>query len=324
MSVATATGSETDDGAAGAPASTGSGAGSTGAGGAGVGGAGAGSAAAKPSADAGKGAPAAGDGAKGYWPEDWREKVAGEDAKLKERLGRYATPADVSKALIAAQNKISSGELKPTLGKNASKEEVAAWREANGIPPEATKYDTSKFEVSEDDRPLIDKFLAKAHAANMTQDQAQAALGAYFELTEEAQAGRTAKDEQTRTAAEDVLRTEWGSEFRANVNRATQLLDRVMDQETKGKFANARFADGVPILNDPGVLKALVQLALVENPAGTLVPSGAGPNGLGDEIAKIEKFMATNRNSYNKDEKMQERYRELLDAREKLASRKAA
>src|ERR1700758_5352632 len=91
-------------------------------------------------ADAGKGGNGASD-AQGFWPADWRERVAGEDPRGRERLGRYASPADVAKALIAAQNKISSGELKPALGKNASAEEVAQWRKAHGIPEVPDKYD---------------------------------------------------------------------------------------------------------------------------------------------------------------------------------------
>jgi len=80
----------------------------------------------------------------------------------------------------------------------------------------------------------------------------------------------------------------------------------------------------MPVGSSPAALKLLLGLALMENPAGALVPAGAGPSGISDEIAQIEKFMNTNRAAYNKDERMQARYRDLIDAREKVESRAKA
>ena len=62
---------------------------------------------------------------------------------------------------------------------------------------------------------------------------------------------------------------------------------------------------------------------MIQNPAGVVVPgSHADPSkGVDDEISTIEKTMRTNRSEYNRDEKMQARYRELLGAREKLKPR---
>jgi hypothetical protein len=70
----------------------------------------------------------------------------------------------------------------------------------------------------------------------------------------------------------------------------------------------------------------LVSLALIQNPAGVVVPGAhADPSkGVDDEISTIEKMMRTDRAAYNKDERTQARYRELLGAREKLKPRQAA
>lgn len=269
------------------------------------------------------GAAASGDGAKGYWPDDWRAKVAGEDAKVLERLGRYASPGEVAKALIAAQEKIRSGELKPTLGKNASAEEVAEYRKSLGIPEEAGKYDLDLgggLVVAEEDRPLIDTFLEAAHRTNQTPDQVKAGLRAYYEITEAAEAERTRRDEETRGTAEDALRTEWGQEYRPNVNRITQLLDKVLDVDAKAEFINARLADGTPVFNHPGILKALVGLALIDNPSGVVVPGGGGEKTVNDRIEQIEKMMGTK--AYTSNEAIQKEYRDLIEARETIAKRK--
>ena len=66
------------------------------------------------------------------WPQDWRDQLAGGDEKLVKRAQRYASPRDVWNALVAAQNRISSGELKSVLPKDAKPEEIAAWRTEQG------------------------------------------------------------------------------------------------------------------------------------------------------------------------------------------------
>ena len=320
MTTATA-GSGDGAAATGSPAATGGGTGAP-AGGAAATGDGKGSAGSGGASGAGS---TAGDGGKGYWPDNWREQVAGDDEKVKERLGRYASPGEVAKALIAAQNKISAGELRPSLGKNASAEEVAEYRKALGIPEAPDKYDLDLgggLVVADDDRPLVQKFLDAAHRTNQTPDQVRAGLRAYYEITEAAEAQRSALDEQTRVSAEEALRTEWGAEYRANVNRITQLLDGVMGPEAKAEFLNARQADGTPVFNNPEILKALANLALIQNPSGAVLPAGGTQSGIEDRIAQIEKIMGTK--AYLSNEKVQKEYRDLVEAREKLAPKKAA
>jgi hypothetical protein len=260
---------------------------------------------------------------KGFWPENWREQVAGEDAKIRERLSRYASPAEVARALIAAQSKISSGELKPGISAKSTPEEIAEYRKSAGIPEAPDKYDLDLgggLVVADADRPLINTFLEAAHRTNQTPDQVKAGLRAYYEITEAAEAQRSALDEETRMKAEDSLRTEWGQDFRPNVNRITQLLDGIMDAPAKAEFMNSRQADGTPIFNNPGILKAMLRLALIENPSGTVVPGGGGEKTLNDRIKQIEAMMGTKK--YTSDEKIQQEYRELIEARERVEKRK--
>jgi hypothetical protein len=89
---------------------------------------------------------------------------------------------------------------------------------------------------------------------------------------------------------------------------------------------DARMPDGKRIGDSPEVMKLLVSLALIQNPAGVVVPGAhADPaKGVDDEIGTIEKMMRTDRAAYNKDEKSQTRLRELYAAREKLKPRQAA
>lgn len=265
---------------------------------------------------------------KATWPDDWREKYSKDDAKKLARLGRYTSPEAAFDALIAAQNRISSGELKGVLPKNATPEEVTQWRKDNGIPDAPEKYDL-KFDnglvIGEADKEIVDGFLKSAHAKNLNTDQVKSTIEWYYSEQERVAAEREAKDEQERTVALDALNAEWGSEFRRNTNAIKGIL-QTFPENVRGLLEGGRLSDGTAIFNNPEVLRGFAAIARELNPAGTVVGAGAGDatKSVNEEISAIEKTMKTNRSAYNKDEKLQARYRDLLGAREKMAERKAA
>ncbi len=265
----------------------------------------------------------------GYWPDDWRATASKGDAKLEARFGRYASPEAALTALIAAQNRISSGELKPVLDKDATPDQVKAWRAEQGIPETPDKYDLDLgggLVVGEEDKPLVAEFLKNAHATNQTPEQVKASLRAYYAVHDQLTQKQADADVLAQETSIETLRAEWGPEFKRNVTLIHNLLDRTTSKEIKDKFLGGRLADGTPIGSSPEALKMMLGLALADNPAGTLVPGGSGDMGqaVDDEIGKIEAAMKKNRAAYNKDEKMQARYRELLGAREKFNKRKVA
>lgn len=262
------------------------------------------------------------------WPDDWRKHIAGEDEKELQRLGRFATPADVHKAYRALEARLSSGQLKSALPQNAKPEELAQWRKENGIPEAPDKYElklANNMTVGDEDKPFVDEFLKVAHSLNMSPDQASAAVQTYFD-NRARQAEMTAeKDESDRQAALDALNVEYGKEFRTNVNMVRATLER-FPSGIREALESARLPDGTALFNNPDVIRGFVTMAREIDPAATLVPSVQGDpvKAIQTEKAEIEKVMSTNRKAYNKDEKMQARYRELIDAELKLNQRKAA
>lgn len=265
-------------------------------------------------------APAAAEKAEGYWPTDWREKASKGDAKVQAKLTRYGSPEAVAEALIAAQTRISSGELKPVLGKNATAEEVTAWRKEHGIPETADKYDLTGVALVDNDKPFIKEVLEVAHANNVSPEAAKAIVGVWPKIKEQADNKRAEDDAIRQTTAVDALRDEWGPEFRRHMNVISGLLDSTMPEAVKGQFLTMRLPDGTRVGDSPSMLRSLLSLALIKNPTGVVVPgSGADPvQGVNDEIAKIEKTMREDRKGYFKDEKLQARYRDLLAARETM------
>jgi hypothetical protein len=289
-------------------------------------------AAAKPAAAAGTGADdgsaGAGDGTKkvtddGPWGADWRTKMAGGDEAALKRLARYADPTAAVKALSQLQERISKGELKAPLGKDATPEQIAAWRTENGIPETPDKYDLSSLKIDARDKPIIDSFLKTAHAKGMNTEQTRDSIEWYYSEVTRVAEERAAADKAAASAAEDTLREMWGNtEYKANLASVNNLL-ATAPADVRDNLMYGRLADGTPILAHASTVQYLLGLALEINPASVLDLPGGGSrmDSVDSEIANIEKVMRTDRAAYNKDEKMQERYRTLLGAKEKLQTR---
>lgn len=262
---------------------------------------------------------------KGAWPDNWRDRFSSGDEKKANIAARYTSPEAAFDALIAAQNKIHSGNLKEVkpFPDKGTPEEQTAWRKDNGLPEAPDKYSLDGLVIGEKDKPFIDDFLKAAHSKNLSNEQAAAVVEWHFANQEAQMQAREEKDSETAKQVQDALRQEWGGEYRANMNRVESLLGTA-PAGVKEKLLSARFHDGTAVFNDPSVLKFLAGLSMEINPATTLVGGGGDQvSAIGDEIGKIEKFMRSNKSDYFKDEDMQLRLRKLYEAREKLG-RKAS
>ncbi len=258
------------------------------------------------------------------WPDDWRQKFAGDDEKLAKRLERMGSPRAVLESMLAAEKKLRGGAVKPALGDDPSEAEVAEYRKAHGIPDEAGKYEIARpdgLQIGEEDKPIVDGFLESAHAANMTPGQVNQALGWYYQQQDAARAEQATADKSRHEETVDTLRTEWGSDYRPYVNQVSSFLDTA-PEGMKENLLGARMADGTLFGDNAAAMMWLRDLAAEVNPVPTLVAGAGGDPGkaLGDEIASIEKRMRDDRAGYFKDEAAQKRYRDLLAARDRHAA----
>lgn len=263
---------------------------------------------------------------------DWRARMAGDDDKLLGFLGRYAS----EKAFVEAAKKDREAIRNKAVVKlpdNPTDAELAAYRKEQGIPEKPEEYLAdlpNGLVVGDDDRPMVDKFLAKMHETNAPKGVTHAALEAYYSIVEDQVAEQSAAAAVAKEAGIEVLREEWGGDYKRNLNVVNGWLDTlpppvraafVGGKDEKGTpFGGARMPDGTPLASNAELIKWFASQALEANPLATVVP-GAGSNqasAISDEIARIEKVMTTDRKAYNADEKMQARYRELLTANEKL------
>ena len=128
-------------------------------------------------------------------------------------------------------------------------------------------------------------------------------------------------------ATEDKLRQEWRNDYRVNKQMAEALLARA-PAGFRDRFMNGYLADHTPIKASPEAWKWLVQMEREINPAATVVPGAGGDVGktIAVELADLKKEMANQNGPYWKGpdaDAKQARYRQLLDAEQKLKAKAA-
>lgn len=261
------------------------------------------------------------------WPDDWRVKLAGSDAKAAERLGRFSDPAALWASYRALEQRLSSGE-KATKGppENATPEQMTAWRKEQGIPDDPAGYKPDLpggVVLGDADKPMVEDYAKYAHDNNMTPAEFNKNLAWYVKMQERVIAEKAEADGAFRNAAEEALRGEWGGNFNANRNAIKNMLAG-WPQEARDLLLGGRTADGRLIGDHPAVLKQLAAQAYEINPAATVVPAGGDMSkSIDTELAEIATIRREKPEVYWKDQKMLARERDLIDAQMKLKGRAA-
>lgn len=260
---------------------------------------------------------------------DWRDSMAGEDKDFRKRLDRFTDPGAFAKSYRALEQKLSSGELKAVtpFPDKGTAEQQAEWRKTNGVPEKAEAYEIklpNGMVPGEADKPGLERLAKHAHARNWSADQYNAVLEAYYAETDAATAQRDAADGDFRQSSEDALRTDWGPDYRRNVNAVHNLMS-AWPEDVRKELLGGRTAGGRLIGDHPGLLKTLAQMSLDINPAATVLPSdfaGVGKS-VDGELAEIRKFRQESPDKYDADKAMQARELKLIEA-QSLARTRAA
>lgn len=271
-------------------------------------------------------------GESGFWPGEWRERMSGGDEKMLKHLQRFASPEGVYKKWRYYETQRGDGRLKPTRPETDNAEELAAWRKEVGAPDTPDGYLSelpAEINVSDADKAALKEVFDTMHAEGVPTGQAKAIVAKYYEMVAKGEEARAEVDRQTRMRAEDALRSEWGADYRANLNAIGILMESEGSQELFQRLNEARFSDGTKLADDPSVLTFLASVARGLHPDGGVIVSPAPgmtrSDAIQSEIAQLENEMRDARGRdpggyWNNDSK-QSRYRELITVRERMASR---
>lgn len=258
------------------------------------------------------------------FPEDWRDKLAGDDQKYRKQLERYASPQALAKAHKELQSKVSSGELLKAakLPENPTAEELSAWRKDNDVPEKAADYLSgmpSGVIIGDEDKERVSSFIETMHGKNVSKDVVQAAIEWNQNKIETERQEIYDRNADLQEQTEEALRAEWGPEFKRNINLVNGVI-ATLPEAARDVFAGAKALDGTALFNNPDIMRWMVDMARKVNPVGTVVTGATNISAVDSELEQIENVMKDNRSSYNKDTKMQERYMQLLEAKERFNS----
>ncbi len=256
------------------------------------------------------------------WPEDWRDKIAGDDPKFLAELKRFTSFEAYAKSTKALRAKLSSGEYKrASLPENATDAEKAEWRKENGIPDKVEDYGLPEIkghEWSDLDKGIATDFLSDLHAAGTPKPQAEAALKWYAKFQQQQAQARSDRDRQDAQEREDALRTEWGpQDYRPHIKLAKDTFqdDEFMPPDLRNALAGARTADGRRLILHPEFTRFLAERGLERRgPAGLI--SGEQGARMGGRIDEIKKIMNTDLDRYY----AEGLDKELLELTEKVES----
>jgi hypothetical protein len=257
--------------------------------------------------------------------EDWRTRLAGDDPKLRGYLERIPSERALVETLKQTNDALKAGQLLRALPADPSPAELSEWRRANGVPERPEGYLDrlpDGLVVGEADRPWVERFLAEMHQAHARPEAVNAALGAYYAIVEEQHADQLAAAAEAKAAALAALRSDWGAATTRTINRIKAHLDS-LPEAVAAAFREGRGPNGLPLANNPDLLRWLAEQADHHAPLATLTPGTASSqaSAIADELAALEARMGNRSSDYWKGPAaagLQARYVELVEARERL------
>lgn len=256
------------------------------------------------------------------WRQDWVAKAGyeGEDAtSVANMLERVADPATLLKNYKEAQDRIRKGEISNGLPENATDEQIAAYREANGIPPEPSAYQLQLeqgFELSDTQKEIFDSVFEQAHSGNVPNEVMSQMTNSFLKAQAKIIERQQQQDGIDAQQAAQVLKENWQGDYQTNINMIDGLLNQ-LPENVRDAFKGARMEDGRGVLNSPEIAQFLVDLARKANPAGAVVPNANNPvQAIEDEIAQLESRMGTP--EWYKDVAANKRLEQLYEAQERM------
>lgn len=260
---------------------------------------------------------------------DWRKELAGGDEKAIKTFERFATPKDAGKAYLEAVTKIRSNETAKPLPADATPEQAAEWRKANGIPDKPEGY----FEklpngrvIGQEDQPLFNEFAnSVAHKHNLKPEAVSDIVEWYYKLADTESAQLSEVDKTHTKAAEDALRSAWGDDYRANTNHLENYMAGLPEPLQKA-FRDGFGGDGRKLMHNPEFVQWFSNIAREFNPVGIVTAGGneSQMSTISDELNQLVKLSGNQHSEYWKGPKaaqMQARHIQLIEAQDKLKSR---
>lgn len=266
------------------------------------------------------------------WPDDWRQRVAGEDKAALKTLERLKSPADLYAKVKNLEKKLS--EKAGPKPKPEDAEELKAWRAEHGVPEKPEGYiETLKLSnnkvLGEIDKPIASSFATAMHAIDAPPAIVNAGIDWYYKHQEEIASAQFEEDKAFQVKNRDLLRDELGAEFKTRVNSiplafsdAPGGVDFKNEESLAFRVMNARLVDGRRLGDDADAVKWLMSMAEAVNPGEATLAGKYGGKAPGDRLEEISKLRREKPHEYEQNRnKLEAEEIELMDARLRMQKR---
>jgi hypothetical protein len=200
---------------------------------------------------------------------NWRDTIT--DPDLRKVAERFNSPTDAVKSIADLRKRESIPRVP---GKDATEEEVSAYRKAIGVPDTPDEY---KFEMPEgveatDRDKAIQSMFAKAFHENGITGQAATNLQkALNEFAVQEMESTINADKNYVKQTEDALRQEWGDDYERNVSLGTRAAKEMFGADFEAA-KHIEMKDGRFLLDHPVLIKAIAGIGAEMN-EGRIGPS---------------------------------------------------
>lgn len=191
--------------------------------------------------------------------ESYRDGI--KDPKARAFFDRYSTIDDAANALLEKEQMLSKRVAMP--GENATEEDMARFRKAMGVPDSVDGYDVESMKPeaytaeewqSEAVQSVLSPVIAAAHAAGVNQSGLKSVVDAYLNVSAAAAAEQARQDAAWAEAAEEQLRSDWGSDYKANMAAAESAIAGIPG------IADLVLKDGSQLGNNPLFIRIAADL----------------------------------------------------------------
>jgi hypothetical protein len=191
------------------------------------------------------------------------------DEQARTWAGRFASLDDMAKAGLELRRHASEREgFVKKLSDKATPEEVAAWRQASGVPeaPEGYQIELPKGSAETDqDKEWWGKVQGLAHQHHVSRTGLSALVGEVFAHAAEIEQMRETAMERVKEQGTGELRKLWGGDF----DRNWQLAERA--HLTYGSKEWDAYAKAVGFYDDPGYRLLMARIGSDVAPYNPLV-----------------------------------------------------
>lgn len=163
-------------------------------------------------------------------PKDWRTDIKDDDAK---KFAESSTDINhLVKRAIDMRNKLSNAIVRP--GKNATPEDIAAYRKAVGIPEKPDEYEFPELpsdQLTDEIKASREQWSKRFHDLGVPKEVAKSLITAVNDETEKLLVSQIEDDKAFARKQEEALRNEWkGADYDKNKLLANRAFEEIANR----------------------------------------------------------------------------------------------